>query len=949
MSRGPRDGNDDGDEWGQTLPDTPAVQSHQTVRAGVRSHERRGPGPGAKDFPELPTIDADTYVITGELAHGGMGRILAARDRRLGRPVAIKEVLGGAGNAGVRARFERETRITARLQHPAIVNVLEAGRWASGEPFFAMKLIEGASLDVAVTRCKTVGERMALIPHIIAAVDALAYAHDRGVIHRDLKPQNVLVGKYGETVVIDWGLAKELAAGEAKVEADPHRTRPPTAGGTLDGEVMGTPAFMPREQALGDPVDARADVYALGAILYYVLTGQPPFQGKTAAALLSAVIGDVPRPLASLVPGIPEDLQTIVAKAMALDKADRYPDAGALATDLKHFQTGQLVGSHRYSRWQRLGRFVRRHRAAVAITSVSLVLMVIGGTIAVRRILAEQAQAEAERRVAVDSRAEAEGLLDFMLYDLADKLRPVGKLDLLGAVASRAVDYYQDRPEAAGTDELRKRARALGNLGQVLFELGQLEGAQVQFATQLALFERMRDEGQLLAPSDWQLLAEGHQAVAAVGNARGQPQAALDHLRQAYELQLAHQDGSEAAQQALVRAIRLLALQRLKMGDDARALVELRRAQWLADPAFVLAPLQPAWQAELMALHNALAEALGATGDHKGALAERRLQLIMARQLAAGDPDDATRLREVSVAHSGLARDLEALGDIAGAIAERRADLVITERLTARDPTNKHWLADLANVHYHLGALLAVQGDLDGSLAALRAGLAINERLYAAAPDDVRLARMFMAGHSNIADVLAAKDDLAGAAQAHRRSLVVAKELLAANPDSEARQDDVVLCENALGIVLYNQGELAEAEAHYLAAIAAARRRSERDPDDLDGLRGLLVSHGNYGELLLARKDAAGGLAELRKTLAVVERWAAVAPDSAEAQAYLVECKKLIASALLAQGDRDGGLASYRDALALAEKLAARDPGNAEAREAVAALREAVATCCSRR
>jgi eukaryotic-like serine/threonine-protein kinase len=222
-------------------------QAPVTIRAGAR-----------EDYSDLLPIDRRHYVVGEEIARGGMGRILAARDRRLGRPVAIKELL--VDSYDLRARFEREARITAKLQHPGIVNILEAGTWPSGEAFYVMKLVTGESLDKVIAARTTLDKRLALLPNVIAAVDALAYAHDHRVIHRDLKPANVLVGDYGETVVIDWGLAKDLDdVTDTPDLGGPFRTQAAAPGATVAGAVMGTPAYMPVEQALGETVDERAD------------------------------------------------------------------------------------------------------------------------------------------------------------------------------------------------------------------------------------------------------------------------------------------------------------------------------------------------------------------------------------------------------------------------------------------------------------------------------------------------------------------------------------------------------------------------------------------------------------------------------------------------------------------------------------------------------------------
>ena len=196
----------------------------------------------APDYPELAIVERHHYVIAGEIAKGGMGRVLAARDRRLGREVAIKELL--PQNRNVARRFEREARITARLQHPAIIHIYEAGTWQGGEPFFAMTRVSGRSLDKVVAERKTYESRIALLPNVIAVADALAYAHSRRVIHRDLKPGNVLIGEFGDTVVIDWGLAKDLDApsGDPKDSLLVQSLSPEE---TASGSVVGTPAYMP--------------------------------------------------------------------------------------------------------------------------------------------------------------------------------------------------------------------------------------------------------------------------------------------------------------------------------------------------------------------------------------------------------------------------------------------------------------------------------------------------------------------------------------------------------------------------------------------------------------------------------------------------------------------------------------------------------------------------------
>ena len=353
------------------------------------------------DYAELVQVERRHYVISGEIAKGGMGRVLAARDLRLGRSVAIKELL--PGNRDAVRRFEREARITARLQHPAIIHVYEAGVWPGGEPFYAMTRVSGRSLDKVVAERPTLVERIGLLPNVIAVVDALAYAHSQDVIHRDLKPSNVLVGEFGETVVIDWGLAKDLAAlGDPTMSL---RMPPSTTDETLSGSVVGTPAYMPPEQARGEPLDHRADVYALGALLYHVLVGGSPYTGTTSKQILEQVLAGPPVAVEAREPGAPADLVAVVAKAMARDPADRYATAGELATDLKRFQTGQLVAAHHYTPGQLFWRWLQRNRLVIGIATAALAALATLGTITIRQIVAERDRAELEQHKAELRRA----------------------------------------------------------------------------------------------------------------------------------------------------------------------------------------------------------------------------------------------------------------------------------------------------------------------------------------------------------------------------------------------------------------------------------------------------------------------------------------------------------------------------------------------------------------
>jgi WD40 repeat protein len=342
---------------------------------------------------DLPVVGGNIYRVVAEIGQGGGGRILRAFDHRLGREVALKLPREREGESA--RRFRNEARVTARLEHPGIVPVHEMGRWANGEPFYAMKLVSGRSLATVLDETHSLDERLPLISHLIRVADAVAYAHSQGVIHRDLKPSNIMLGPFGEALVIDWGLAKDLHAGtdDAPSVGGPSSSPELTAAHT----VLGTPAYMAPEQADGPAVDARADVYSLGAILYAVLTGHAPRSGTDSNELLERVRREDPLPVRQREPGIPVELADVADKAMRRDPQSRYADAGELAEELRRFQSGQMVRAHQYSAGTLVRRWLRKNLRLVAITLLALCAVIATVVVSFGRVVHARNLAEARR------------------------------------------------------------------------------------------------------------------------------------------------------------------------------------------------------------------------------------------------------------------------------------------------------------------------------------------------------------------------------------------------------------------------------------------------------------------------------------------------------------------------------------------------------------------------
>ncbi len=422
------------------MPPPPVPDRTETLNP--RADSDVGPVTRPEPDDDLETDDPERYEQVCEHARGGLGRVVRAVDKRLGRTVAVKEMLRGKPSPDHEARFLREALITARLEHPGIVPVHEAGRWPNGDPYYVMKLVEGRTLKELITTSETLRDRLGLLPHVIAVADAVGYAHSQGVIHRDLKPSNVIVGEFGETIVVDWGLARDTKRDHSWQAGPDVPTSELTASGsgaeTVSGKVIGTPAYMSPEQARGELVDERADVYAIGAVLYELLTGLPPHHDDTPQATLERVIAGPPRPVA-LVPHVPGELATIVSKAMERDPESRYANATALAEDLRRYQTGKLVSAHSYSTWALLRKKLSAHRGVVVMAVASAIALGAVGVESFRRVVAERNIAQQNSQVAKDAQRDSEKRQrDLVLLQAVTSLRkdPTASLAWLKPIAN---------------------------------------------------------------------------------------------------------------------------------------------------------------------------------------------------------------------------------------------------------------------------------------------------------------------------------------------------------------------------------------------------------------------------------------------------------------------------------------------------------------------------------
>jgi serine/threonine protein kinase len=292
-------------------------------------------------WPELP---GDRYTIDRPIGRGGMGTVYVARDTLLDRDVAVKVSNAPAAGSGLDERLRQEAQVLARLEHPGIVPVHDAGLLGDGRLFYVMKLVHGDTLSTHMARLEGESAMLGIFERV---AETMAFAHAAGVVHRDLKPSNVMVGRFGEVLVLDWGVAKVL-------EAD-----------GLAGTRVGTPGFMSPEQARGESATgAASDVFALGAVLFWMLTGATPDRTRDEAA----------RHLRALPARPPVRLRAIVLKCLAEDVAERYATAGDLAADLARYRAGQPVLAHRETALEKFAHWFLKYRTFILLVAAYLVM-----------------------------------------------------------------------------------------------------------------------------------------------------------------------------------------------------------------------------------------------------------------------------------------------------------------------------------------------------------------------------------------------------------------------------------------------------------------------------------------------------------------------------------------------------------------------------------------------
>ncbi len=746
------------------------------------------------------------YVVESLIGRGGMGAVYRARRAAGGfdQTVAIKLVQSTIRTGELLERFRRERQILARLNHPHIARLFDGGTW-EGLPYLVMEFVDGRPLDeYCREQSLTVAERVRLL---VSISDAVSYAHGQLVVHRDIKPQNILVTAAGVPKLLDFGIAKPL-------EEDAELTRA--------SERLLTPRYAAPEQILGQPVTAATDVYALGALAYQVLTGRAPFDrpGLTGFTLEKAICEEDPVPMATLTT-VDADLVAIVAKAMRKEPAARYPSAAALSADWNAFLKGYPVAARKGSWQYRTGKLIRRRAGAIAAGAL-ITLSLVGGLVSTRI-----QQGRAERRF-----EDVRVLANRFLFEFHDTIAPLpGATRARQMVVQRAVEYL-DRLAAESANDprlLRDLAEGYGRVRDIQFSpryghLNDLQGALRTGEKVLALWRPIVDRSNADAAAIEAYINSLQQQANALLFANSSSQAA-DCLAQAETwINRIRTLRPTAADPLQVRNSLLRAEVSRSEGVAESAVTESRRALALAE-SFAPAAGAPG--------QRTLAEALLGLGISLAVTANQPLEAIaplrraeqLFQETARARPNDidAQRNSALSTGVIGLAYAIARKHD--EALPYRRAALAQALAIQAQDPENSLAQHDLVEAYINAAQNEYKVGSKETAIAHGRAVVALTESLLDQGGDSVQARDDYTTAMEDLADHMVRTTPKAEPYALLMKALRLREEDAARYPERNLLKSRLGHLYIQLGdSCLFNWNELENAEKYYRQALAIYER-----------------------------------------------------------------------------------------------------------------------------
>jgi serine/threonine-protein kinase len=777
------------------------------------------------------TSEGGRFRLLRHHARGGIGVVSVAMDSELHREVALKQIQPRhADDPSSRARFLLEAEVTGRLEHPGVVPVYGLGTSTEGRPFYAMRFVRGQSLKEAIEQFHQADLRPGrdpaehtlalrrLLRRFVDVCNAIAYAHSRGVLHRDLKPANILLGPYGETLVVDWGLAKVVGRDDPAPRAAAEVTLRPAAqsgsSDTMAGTAIGTPAYMSPEQAEGRmaEIGPASDVYSLGATLYCLVTGKPPLEDDEVDEMVRRVRQGAIAPPRQMNPRVPSALEAIILKAMALRPSHRYPSAHALAEEIERWLADEPVLARREPVWERARRWMRRRRSAVAAITAA----VLAATVGLAAVLAVQTRANADLRSANLELAEANARALRANNELQSaNMRERARFDL----ALEAIKTFH-----AGVSE------------DLLLKEKQFDGLRTKLLGGATDFYK-RMEALLVGQADRRSRAALGQAYHDIGELTakiGSPADALGSLRRGMQLRiaLAAEPGS-GVQEKLDAGRSLLAIGDLQeaTGEVAAALESYERARRLLEPLSGPEDADAACRAAAARCLHGIARVQYHTGRAAESLASHAQARAIRQSLADADPAATQFQSDLAVSHHEIGTIQRAGGDAAAALASYRRALAIRAKLARSNPADAQLQSDVAQSCNDIGILRQETGQQSEALESLAQARAILQKLADATPAVTRFEGDLAQSHQLIGSVQDATGHPSEALESYTRARAILQKLADASPTVTLFQNRLAMSHAYVGLARRSSGRPAEAGAEFRQAIAIMERLSNLQPN----------------------------------------------------------------------------------------------------------------------
>jgi serine/threonine-protein kinase len=899
-------------------------------------------------------------------ARGGLGEVNVALDQELHREVAVKEIQTRyADDYTSRSRFLQEAEITGGLEHPGVVPVYSLGAYADGRPYYAMRLIQGQSLKEGIELFHGPGNKAArhrslelrkLLRRFIDVCNAMTYAHSRGVIHRDLKPANIMLGSYGETLVVDWGLAKPLERVDKPHDLSPPHLTPQLAGDTAPtemGAILGTPAYMSPEQATGrlDLLGPPSDVYSLGATLYTLLMGQPPFQEKDRSELLRMVQqGTFPSPRA-LDKSIDAALEAICLKAMAHQPGDRYLSPRDLAEDVEHWMADEPVLA-RPDPWSAaLRRWISRHRTPVA--GLAAATMVATVTLGLATYFLTQAKnkldrvnhaldlkngdlqlakddALAQKERAAESYRLARAGLESALSIKDDERLHSGKLeDLHKKLAQAGANFYEKYVglHAAEPEFRFEQAMAYSKLAVDTVILGSRDEAIGHFEKSANLLKQLKDE----FPDSLAYANELQQHYNDLGfylaNLKKYPQAEgyLLKARSIEEETLAKEPSNDEFRYVAGMTLANLGkvyLETQRLSDSKKAVDQSIQIFEAITPKVAKTGRTARWWSGLANAYTWRGYLYALTDRPQEAVDERSKGIAIWKELTRLNPNEARFLRDLAVGHFFLGMTFQIRKEWKKAEDNFLESRALREQLVEKHPYVPEYKNELADVFYQLAWVYQQTQRLELALTQYPEIVKIYEDLEREYPKDPNYKSRLAWVLSDFA--LAVKkcqkkdqwQDLVS------KSLRIRRDLVKSYPLVAEYKADLCTSLGEMGNYYYWTMKLPEKALPFLEeSLGIQVELHNADPHNSENTSRLSDNYLNTAYVYDALGQSEKAFAARKQALAFAQKVLAKDPTNLKYQDHVADCHRQMALCYESRDQNKEALEAFQTALAIKEKL----------------------------